>query len=96
MAFDKSQTVREIAINNPAAVRVFENFGIDYCCGGKRPLHEACTRANAPLDQVMRALDELDVNGTPPGETSTDSSLADSWRMLSAATIVTCGRVSED
>ncbi len=40
MTFDKSQTVREIAITNPAAVRIFENFGIDYCCGGKRPHSE--------------------------------------------------------
>jgi regulator of cell morphogenesis and NO signaling len=77
MTFDKNQTVREIAINNPAAVRVFENFGIDYCCGGRRPLHEACVRANAPVDHVMRALDELEVNGTSPGETWTNSSLAD-------------------
>ena len=77
MTFDKNQTVREIAINNPAAVRVFENFGIDYCCGGKRPLHEACARANAPIDQVMQALDELDVNGTSPEEAWTNSSLAD-------------------
>lgn len=77
MTFDKNQTVREIAINNPAAVRVFENFGIDYCCGGRRSMLEACARANAPVDHVMRALDELDVNGTPPGETWTNSSLAD-------------------
>ena len=77
MTFDKNQTVREIAINNPAAVRVFENFGIDYCCGGKRTIHAACARANAPVDQVMRALDELEVNGTPSGETWANSSLAD-------------------
>lgn len=40
-------------------------------------MHEACARANAPVDHVMRALDELDVNGAPPGETWTNSSLAD-------------------
>jgi regulator of cell morphogenesis and NO signaling len=77
MTFDKNQTVREIAINNPSAVRVFENFGIDYCCGGRRSMHEACARANAPVDQVMRALDELEVDGTPPGEAWTNSSLTD-------------------
>ncbi len=77
MTFDKNQTVREIAINNPATVRVFENFGIDYCCGGKRPLHEACARANAPIDQVTQALAELDVNGISLEEAWTNSSLAD-------------------
>jgi regulator of cell morphogenesis and NO signaling len=77
MTFDKNQTVREIAINNPTTVRVFENFGIDYCCGGKRPLHEACASANAPIDRVIEALAELDVNGTSLEEAWTNSSLAD-------------------
>jgi regulator of cell morphogenesis and NO signaling len=77
MTFDKNQTVREIAINNPASVRVFENFGIDYCCGGKRPLDEACARANAPIDLVTRALAELDVKGISSEEVWTNSSLAD-------------------
>ena len=77
MTFDKNQTVREIAINNPATVRVFQTFGIDYCCGGKRPLHEACASVNAPMDSVMEALDELDVNGISPEEVWTNSSLAD-------------------
>ena len=29
--------VADIAAGSLAAVRVFESFGIDYCCGGKRP-----------------------------------------------------------
>ena len=37
-----TQTVREIALENPASIRVFESFGIDYCCGGRKPLAEAC------------------------------------------------------
>ena len=77
MTFDKSQTVREIAINNPATVRVFENFGIDYCCGGKRGLDEACATANVPIDSVMEGLNELDVNSISPEEKWTNSSLAD-------------------
>jgi regulator of cell morphogenesis and NO signaling len=53
------QTVREIAVNNPATVRVFESLGIDYCCGGKRPLREACDRANVPVAQVLGLLADL-------------------------------------
>ena len=33
-------TVRDFAIENPASIRVFEKFGIDYCCGGRKPLHD--------------------------------------------------------
>ena len=68
MTFEKNQTVREIAINYPASVRLFENLGIDYCCGGKRPLQEACDRANVPVETVMQQLAELDMNGGLPEE----------------------------
>ena len=37
-----TQTVREIALEQPTSIRVFEQFGIDYCCGGRKPLAEAC------------------------------------------------------
>ena len=63
MTFDMSQTVSAIAIENPAAVRVFDKFGMDYCCAGKRSLQEACERASAPIDQVLQALSELRANG---------------------------------
>lgn len=53
---DGARTVREIAIQNPHSVRVFESLGIDYCCGGKQPLREACDRANVPLDKVLNLL----------------------------------------
>ncbi len=36
-------TVAEIAANSLEAVRVFERLGIDYCCGGKRPLADVCS-----------------------------------------------------
>lgn len=38
-------TVGEIVRAVPARSRIFENLGIDYCCGGKKSLAEAC-RAN--------------------------------------------------
>ncbi|HET9803771.1 MAG TPA: iron-sulfur cluster repair di-iron protein [Candidatus Acidoferrum sp.] len=53
---DVNQTVREIAIEHPSTVRVFESLGIDYCCGGKRSLQDACQRAGVPVE---RALDLL-------------------------------------
>jgi regulator of cell morphogenesis and NO signaling len=77
MTIDKSQTVREIAIAHPATVRVFESFGIDYCCGGRRPLHEACAAAKAPFDRVIEAIDELDENTVSSGEDWANSALAE-------------------
>jgi regulator of cell morphogenesis and NO signaling len=51
-----TETVREIALNQPSSIRVFEQFGIDYCCGGRRPLADACTEGNIKLDSVLAAL----------------------------------------
>ena len=52
-----TQTVRDIALENPASVRVFEKFGIDYCCGGRMPLTEACANRNLNLDEVLASLE---------------------------------------
>ena len=52
-----TKTVRELATENPAATRVFENFGIDYCCGGNQSLEQACQKANLSIDQVLDSLE---------------------------------------
>ena len=51
------KTVGELALENPAATRVFEKLGIDYCCGGNKSLEEACRTANLPMDEVLDSLD---------------------------------------
>jgi regulator of cell morphogenesis and NO signaling len=50
------KTVREIALEQPSSIRVFERFGIDYCCGGRKPLAEACQAGNQSIDEVLAAL----------------------------------------
>jgi regulator of cell morphogenesis and NO signaling len=52
-----TQTVREIALEDPRSIRVFEEFGIDYCCGGRKPLAEACAGKNVAVDAVIAALE---------------------------------------
>jgi len=52
-----SQTVRDIALEQPTSIRVFESYGIDYCCGGRKPLAEACAAGNLEVDAVIAALE---------------------------------------
>ena len=52
-----AQTVREIALQQPSSIRVFEHFGIDYCCGGRKPLAEACATRAVEVDAVIAALE---------------------------------------
>jgi regulator of cell morphogenesis and NO signaling len=47
-----------LALENPASTRVFEKLGIDYCCGGKKSLQEACRSANLNIEQVLASLEQ--------------------------------------
>jgi regulator of cell morphogenesis and NO signaling len=58
------QTVREIAIEHPVSVRVFESLAIDYCCGGQRSLREACERAGVSPDEVLSRISSAE-NDSP-------------------------------
>ena len=53
-------TVSEIAAKSLAAVRVFERLGIDYCCGGKRPLADVCRQKGYDAAAVRNELDEAE------------------------------------
>lgn len=61
MQVDTNKTVRELAVELPHATRVFETLGIDYCCGGKRPLSEACRHAGVPFETATAALQEAEI-----------------------------------
>ena len=37
-----SSTLADLAVTHPAAARVFYRHGLDFCCGGRRPLADAC------------------------------------------------------
>jgi regulator of cell morphogenesis and NO signaling len=39
---DPKSTVGQLVAEKPSRARVFERLGIDYCCGGKKPLETAC------------------------------------------------------
>jgi regulator of cell morphogenesis and NO signaling len=71
-----TQTVREIALEQPTSIRVFEQLGIDYCCGGRKPLSEACESRNLELESVIAALDLAAAGADKPAEDYTERSLA--------------------
>ena len=63
-----AKTVREYALEAPQTIRVFEKLGIDYCCGGNRPLDEVCTAANLNLDEVLQSLEAATAEPARPSE----------------------------
>ncbi|HEX7796077.1 MAG TPA: iron-sulfur cluster repair di-iron protein [Vicinamibacterales bacterium] len=52
-------TVGEIVATDFRAARVFEEFGIDFCCGGRQSIAEACENAAIDAQAVERALRAL-------------------------------------
>ncbi len=58
MTINSMDTVRELATTLPNATWVFEQLGIDYCCGGERTLEEACRVADRSVAEVVRLLEQ--------------------------------------
>ena len=58
MNISATVTVRDLAAGVPGATRVFEKFGIDYCCGGHRTLADACREASLQVEDLTRSLEE--------------------------------------
>jgi regulator of cell morphogenesis and NO signaling len=52
-------TIGQIVAADYRAAAVFERFGLDFCCGGKRTLGEACQEGAVDEAAVRHALDEL-------------------------------------
>ena len=79
-----TQTVREIAQQQPTSIRVFEEFGIEYCCGGGERLIEACAAKDVDVDAVIAALEAAARNENPQVKDWTKESLASLTRHIVA------------
>lgn len=70
-----AQNVREIALDHPHSIRIFEQLGIDYCCGGRKPLAEACVARNLSAVDVLAALNFAEKETALAGRDWTQASL---------------------
>ncbi|WP_395145891.1 iron-sulfur cluster repair di-iron protein [Armatimonas sp.] len=55
-----TKTLGELVVENPARSRVLEKFELDYCCGGKATLRDACTRKELCIESVLREIHACD------------------------------------
>lgn len=56
------QPVGDLVAERPSRARIFEQLGIDYCCGGRRTLREACGERGLDAATVAELID------APPSE----------------------------
>jgi len=71
MTITPETTVGALATEHPLATRVFARHGIDFCCGGGRPLAEACAAQGVDPGIVLEEL-ETELNGASEPETRWD------------------------
>ena len=60
MTLSTERTVGDLAAEAIHRTRVFETFGIDYCCGGKTPLADASRTAGCDPAEVVASLEAAD------------------------------------
>jgi len=81
VTLDPTITVGQLVAARPHLARVLEDLGIDYCCGGKRPLADVCREQGLDPQGVLDKLNAA--AGQPaPGASQTD------WTTASLAQLV--------
>jgi regulator of cell morphogenesis and NO signaling len=57
MSMTTTTTLADVAATSLSAVRTLERHGLDYCCGGKQPLDEACAAKGLKLESILREIE---------------------------------------
>jgi regulator of cell morphogenesis and NO signaling len=68
MVISEEKTIGELAAEVPGAARVFEKYGIDYCCGGKHPIRAACQERGIALEALKEELEQATASQPEPAD----------------------------
>ncbi len=58
MTITENTSVAEIAATLPASVRIFQRHGVDFCCGGKKPLGVVCEEQGLSFADLTSAIEQ--------------------------------------
>ncbi|NIT55388.1 MAG: iron-sulfur cluster repair di-iron protein [Aliifodinibius sp.] len=64
MSITKERTIGQLVKDDYRTAQVFQQNGLDFCCGGNRTIEEACVSKDVNTDDVVRALNQITSNGT--------------------------------
>lgn len=53
MSLSPTTAVGDIAAGHPKSLKVFHRHGIDFCCGGRRPLADVCAKSGLDPQTVL-------------------------------------------
>lgn len=57
---EKQETLGEIAAKDLRKVQVFKKYGLDFCCGGKNTIQEACAKKGLDVTKIEKELQQID------------------------------------
>ncbi|MFV2015555.1 MAG: DUF542 domain-containing protein, partial [Candidatus Heimdallarchaeota archaeon] len=57
-----NKTVAEITSEDYRTAVIFKKYGIDFCCGGKKSIQDACIDKNVSLVELTEALERSTQN----------------------------------
>src|SRR5262245_19183651 len=59
-------TLADVAAGSLNAIRILEQHGLDYCCGGRQPFAQACIAKGLTPDDVKHEIEQAEV-ASPAG-----------------------------
>lgn len=65
MQIQKENSIGEVVTRNFHTAKVFESLGLDFCCGGKKSIADACKERGIDADFVVSEVSKAEAsNGT--------------------------------
>ncbi len=61
---EKEETLGELAVKDLRKAEVFRKYGLDFCCGGKKTVKEACAEKGIDVTKVEQELQKADGNSS--------------------------------
>lgn len=76
IAGENEETLGEIAVKDLRKAEIFKKYGIDFCCGGKKTVKEACAEKGLDVTKIEQELQQIDkapiTRGVPYDEWAID------------------------
>lgn len=67
MTIRDNSLVADIAAAVPSSIPVFQRYGVDFCCGGRRPIGEVCEEQGLSFAELANAI-EASAAQRPPAQ----------------------------
>jgi regulator of cell morphogenesis and NO signaling len=77
VTIDPSITLGELITQHPSLARELERRELDYCCGGRLTLSEACAKQGLDVEDTVAALSAIPAGGAEPWATFGPAELVD-------------------